>query len=67
MFGAVIPDGYLIGLAPIFVLGVVGLFTWIVKELARISIQLSENARVILETRKDVEDHEIRLRQLEHR
>lgn len=67
MFGAVIPDGYLIGLAPIFVLGVVGLFTWIVKELARISIQLSENARVILETRKDVEDHEVRLRQLEHR
>lgn len=58
--GLVLNDGYAIAVVPVALVGVIGLVTYIVRELGRVAVVLGR-----MEERLDAQDH--RLEQLEGR
>lgn len=67
ILAAEIPDGYLVAVIPVFVVAILGLFTWLVREMFRVTGVLDRLLSDDEERDKKLADHETRLRAAERR
>lgn len=72
LLAANIPDGYLVAALPVLLVSLIGIMTWMVREMSKIQIinasmseRINQQARELEEQHRINMDHDVRLRVLE--